>query len=231
MRNKIQFIDSPTERTTAATDAILALIALAAVFYIRQIGQQQPWKANLWAWAFGLLALASVLGTVAHGFQMTESTRTLIWHPLFLALGLLVALFMVGAIYDVWGQAVARRALPIMLAIGVGFFGITLLWPGTFTVFIAYEGVAMLFALGGYFWLAWNGRLDGAWWMVAGILVTIIAAGVQASKAVSFTVVWQFDHNGVYHLIQMVGIVLLVLGLRAALLSSGENVAVVSGLN
>ena len=77
----------------------------------------------------------------------------------------------------------------------------------------------MLLALGGYIWLACQGRLEGTWLMAAGILVTIIAAGVQAGKAVSFTINWSFDHNGVYHLIQMVGIVLLVAGLRKALCS------------
>lgn len=220
MRGGVVFIDIPTEQTTAVTDAILAVMALAAAIYTRQLGSQQPWKANLWAWAFGLLALAALLGTIAHGFKMADATRTLVWHPLFLSLGLLVALFIVGVVYDIWGLAVARRLLPIMLIVGVGFFGVTLLWPDSFLVFILYQAIAMLFALGGYLWLAGRGHLDGAWLMVAGILVTIIAGGVQAS-AVSFTLIWQFDHNGVYHLIQMVGVVLLVAGLREGLVTGG----------
>ena len=81
------------------------------------------------------------------------------------------------------------------------------------------KALAMLFALAGYIWLAFEGSLDGAWLMVAGVLATIPAAGVQASNSVSLTFIWQFDHNGAYHLIQMVGILLLVVGLRAALLA------------
>ena len=104
-----------------------------------------------------------------------------------------------------------------MVVIGVGFLGITLIWPDSFMVFIVYETVAMLFALGGYTWLAWQGRLEGAWLMVIGILTTIVAAGVQAGKLLSFTFIWSFDHNGVYHLIQMVGIGLLLAGLKKAL--------------
>ena len=60
--------------------------------------------------------------------------------------------------------------------------------------------------------------------MAAGVLVTLIAAGVQASGAVSVTLIWQFDHNGLFHLIQMVGVVLLVAGLRAALLADKVSV-------
>ena len=215
MTGNVRFIDSPTEQTTAITDVILAALALAAAIYIRLFGQQQPWKANLWAWAFSLLALAAFLGAIAHGLQMADATRKRVWHPLFLSLGLLMALFTVGVIYDIWGLTIARRVLPIMLIVGIVFFGVTLRWPDTFLVFILYQAIVMLFALGGYLWLAVGGHLAGAWLMVAGILVTIIAGGVQASNAVSITLIWQFDHNGTYHLIQMVGVVLLVAGLRA----------------
>jgi hypothetical protein len=51
--------------------------------------------------------------------------------------------------------------------------------------------------------------------------VTIIAAVVQAGwdgKASPLTFIWQFDQNGLYHLIQMVGVVLLLVGLRMGLL-------------
>lgn len=215
-------IDSPTERTTAATDAILTLLALACVFHLLQIGHQRDsWKVGLWAWTFGLLALAAALGAVAHGFKMSPAANLRFWQPLNLALGLVVALFVVGVVDDVWGLGVAQTVLPVMLGIGVAFFGITLVFPGIFLVFILYEAAAMLFALGAYGWLAVTGRLPGAGWMAAGVLVTLIAAAVQAlwdGKTRPVTFIWQFDQNGLYHLIQMVGIALLLVGLRIGLL-------------
>lgn len=218
MTAKAIFTDIPTEQTTAVTDVILALMALGAAIYLHRIGQQEPWKAGVWAWAFGLLALAALLGASVHGLKMSDVTRIRLWRPLYLLLGVTIALFLVGVVYDIWGTTVARRMLPVMVVISLGFFGITLLWPDRFLVFIIYQGVAMVIALGGYGWLAVTGDLEGAWLMVAGILVTMIAAGVQASGAVSFSFIWEFDHNGAYHLIQMVGLALLVAGLRAALL-------------
>jgi hypothetical protein len=217
----MKFIDIPTEQTTAVTDAILALLSVGGVLYLRQIGERDPWKASLWAWAFGLLALAAGLGAVAHGFQMSEAVNWRFWRPLNLALGLIVALFVVGVIYDLWGRVLAQLALPVMLSVGVIFFGITLLRPGNFLVFIVYEAVAMVFALGAYGWLAATGLLLGAGWLAAGVLVTIVAAAVQAGwdgKASPLTFIWQFDQNGLYHLIQMVGVVLLLVGLRMGLL-------------
>ncbi len=214
----MEFIDIPTEQTTAVTDAILAVMAIAAAVYLHMIGQENHWKTTLWVWVFGLLALAAILGSIAHGFKMSKAFQTFLWYPIYLSLGLLVALFIVAVVYDICGEAIARRVLPIMIVIGVGFWGITLVWPDSFFIFIIYEAVTVLFALGGYTWVAYRGHLEGAWLMAAGIFVTIVAAGVQASKVLSFTFIWSFDHNGVHHLIQMVGIVLLVAGLGKALL-------------
>jgi hypothetical protein len=215
----MKFIDIPTEQTTAITDVILALLALGSALYLRQIGQSDPWKANLWAWAFGLLALAAGLGAIAHGFQMSETVNQWFWRPLNLVLGLVVAMFVVGVIYDLWGLPRAQQVLPILIAMAVVFFGLTLLRPGNFMVFIVYEAVAMLFALGAYGWLTTTGRLPGAGWMAAGVLVTIIAAAVQVGwngRDNPLTLLWQFDQNGLYHLIQMVGVALLLVGLRTA---------------
>jgi hypothetical protein len=167
------------------------------------------------------LAVAAALGAVAHGFKLPGWALKLLWNLLYLSLGFTVALFVVGVINDMWGQRLAYRALPVMLLGGLVFFGLTLLFPGSFLVFIMYEAVAMLFALGAYLRLALEKRLNGAGWMATGILITIIAAGVQATQSLSLSFIWPFDHNGLYHLIQMVGLGALMIGLRADLLSSG----------
>lgn len=195
---------------------------MGCVFHLLQIGQADPWKAAVWAWAFGLLALAAVLGAIAHGFQMSPAANLRFWQPLNLALGLVVALFVVGVVYDLWGLAAAQTVLPVMLVVGAAFFVVTLVFPGIFLVFIVYEAAAMLFALGAYGWLAINNQLPGAGWMAAGVLVTLIAAGVQSlwkGQVRPITFIWQFDQNGLYHIIQMVGVVLLLVGLRIGLLS------------
>ena len=90
----MEFIEIPTEQTTAVTDAILAVLAVAAAaIYLQRISQKNRWKATLWIFVFGLLALASALGAIAHGFKMPTAFQTYLWYPLYLSLGLLVALF------------------------------------------------------------------------------------------------------------------------------------------
>ncbi|MBC8332153.1 MAG: hypothetical protein H8E28_09255 [Anaerolineae bacterium] len=215
----MEFMDIPTELTTAATNAVIVVFMLAFITYFRRFGNKDRWKVNLWVWAAGLQCVAVFFGTIVHGFKLPDTTKLILWQPIYLSLGLLVAIFVVAAIYDVWEQAAARRMLPIMLVIGVTFFGVTLIWTNSFLVFVIYQAVAMLVALGGYTWLASKKRLEGAWWMAAGIVTSIVASGIQASKAVSFTLIWPFDHNGTFHLILIVGFIFLTVGLRSAILA------------
>lgn len=189
------------------------LSAYLAVQFIPFAG----FKWDVWAWAFGLLAFSSLLGAAAHGFEMSQKTNTRLWMPLNLSLGLVLGLFVAGALFDLSGEAVARTVLPFMLAAGCVFFLVTIFIPGNFMTFIAYETAAMLFSLGVYGFLTFKGSLPGADWMLAGVFVTIVAAVVQAVGKAGKSMLWNFDNNGMFHWIQMLGLVLLAAGLRAAL--------------
>lgn len=204
-------IISPYERITAWTDVLMGALA---GFIAYQLAQETGFKPAIWTGAFALLAFSSILGAIAHGYEMSRKTNDRLWMPINLSLGLALGLFVVGALYDLNGEGVARLALPIMLAVGVGFFLFTLWKPGTFMTFIAYEALAMVFALGVYAYLFFTSALAGAGWMLAGVLVTIIAAVVQATGKAGKGIFWYFDNNGVFHLIQMVGMVLLFIGLK-----------------
>jgi len=207
----------PTELTTAATDAILALLALYCIRWLGARRSADPAKVTLWILVLALLAVASLLGAVAHGFDLSADTLYLLWQPLFLSLGLVVALFVVAATYDGLGPAPARRLMIPALVAGACFYLVTLLFPGTFLVFVLYEAVAMLVALALYVRLALVTGRRWAWLMVLGIALNIAAAGIQASGTVRLNLGVPLDHNGVFHLVQMVAIVVLVAGVGKSL--------------
>ena len=77
----------------------------------------------------------------------------------------------------------------------------------------------MVFALGAYIYLAIEQNQPGAWLMAGGILVSIAAAGIQTQKSVAVKIIWLFDHNGVYHLVQAIGLILIIAGLRWSVLN------------
>ncbi len=202
------------EQVTALTDVALGFLAGYAAF---QVFQSSGFKSAVWGWAFALLAFSAFVAALAHGFEMTQKTNERLWMPINLSLGWTLSLFVVGALIDLSGDAIARTALPAALIIGLLFFVITILRPGSFMTFIAYEAVAMLFSLGVYVFIFFQGTLFGTGFMLAGVFVTILAAVVQALGKTGKSIVWYFDNNGVFHLIQMIGIVLLLAGLRVSL--------------
>ena len=133
------------EQMTALTDVALGIFSgYAAV----QIFQSSGLKSAVWGWAFGLLAFSAFVAALAHSFEMTQKTNERLWMPINLSLGWTLSLFVVGALIDLSGDVMARTALPAALIVGLLFFVITVLRPGSFMTFIAYEAMAMLFSLG-----------------------------------------------------------------------------------
>ena len=212
--------NSPTtELTTAGTDLMLAVLAVYAGSALRRLGSRETWKVGIWTWLFGLLALGAVLGAVIHGFAWPKATRSILWMPLYLSLGITVALFAAGAVYDGFGLTASRRALPWLFAVATLFFAATQLGNGTFLWFVRYESAAMVGALGVYAYLFLTRRMPGAAMMTGGVALSIAAAAIQASKKGHFTLIWPVNHDGIFHHVQTAGVVALLEGLKQSLVS------------
>ncbi len=210
----MKLVKDPAEQTTAITDIILALVACGGVLILQwtTVKTGVPWRIHIWSVAIGLIGLAATLGAVAHGLLLEPNHHNRIWQVLNLALSLAVSLFVVGVINDLWGAGLARKALPLLLLAGLGFYLTTLFYPGIFLLFIVYEGLALTLAFCAYLFLAARGE-PGAGFMAGGIMLSMLAAGLQTRKSISFTLIWEFDHNGVYHIVQTLGLLLLIAGL------------------
>ena len=102
-------------------------------------------------------------------------------------------------------------------SLGVIFYLATTVIQRGFILFVICQTPAMSAAFLMYVRLTIGRRLRGAVFMTAAILVNVIAVSIQASNSVGFKFLWQFDHNGVFHLVQMIGILLLYFGLYTAL--------------
>lgn len=186
------------------------------ILYLRRITPPGPRRA-VWLAALALLAAGASLGVVAHGFALAPATVDALWQPLYLALGGSVALFVVGAIADWKGLAAARYALPVMLLVAVAFYFATRWRGGDFRVFVIYEAAALLGALAVYATLHFRRRLPGAGAIALAFALSLAAGVVQAGGRASIEIGWPLDHNGIFHLIQLLGLAVLGRGLGRAL--------------
>jgi hypothetical protein len=210
---------SPTELTTSATDLLLALECMVILLWLRQVKTNARWRIILWSWVIGLAAFSAFLGTIVHGIQMQPSLYSLLWQPLNLSLGLIVSLFIVGACGDWLGKAMAIRLIPWCIALGVLFFGLTIFLNNNFIVFVIFEAAGMVGALAIYSSLAVKQRLKGAAIIAGAIALNLVAAGVQASDLYLHLFI-PFDHNGLFHLLQMVAMIVLALGLGSSMMTN-----------
>ena len=212
------FNELPTELTTSATDAMIAIECVVIIVCLQRRAARDRWKTTLWCWIFGLIGVSAFLGTITHGFILPNPIQDALWRPIYLCLGIMIALFMVGAVYDWRGRAVAARIIPWAIGVGCAFFTMTEVFAGAFLVFVTYEATVMVGVLVIYLFLGVNGQLRGSRVMAAGVLLNLLAAGVQASD-VSFHLLIPFDHNGVFHLIQIAGLGTLAVGLHLGMQS------------
>jgi len=210
----MKLVQDPAEKTTAVTDIILALVAFGGICWLPWYmpDNSAAWRLNIWSAAIGLMGLAAALGAAAHGLVLSDTLQNRIWLALNMALALAVSLFVVGVVHDRWGHEASLKILPYMLIAGAGFYLTTLIYPGTFFLFIVYEALALLFALCVYLVLMLSDR-PGAGLMAGGILLSMVAAGLQANKSIVFKFIWPFDHNGIYHIVQTIGLLFLFAGL------------------
>jgi hypothetical protein len=209
----MKFTASRTERTTAATDVLLSLAALGGIVLLRLPAPPAPWRIHLWSWTFALIAWAAALGGAYHGLVLTERSRILLWRILTACLSMAISLFVVGVVHDAYGEQAAGRILPVLLASGLLIYALSRMFAGLFIVFVVYQALALALALVLYVWLAAQGAPAGAGWMAAGATASMIAAGAQAARNLHVKLIWEFDRNGVFHLVQTLGVILFCVGL------------------
>ena len=217
------FVESPTEQTTAITDLFLSLQSIVAIWILnRSLVKRSVWT-DLWTCLYGLLSAASLLGAISHGLKTTATINTSLWVVIYLALGILMALFLIAAVTLHWSPVLGKRCLPYGMVIAFAFFLITQIWSNSFLLFVIYEAISMLLALILYLSCFCTRRETGAGFLAAGIVVGIIAAAIDAQSTLRFNFIWEFNNHGLFHLVQMISLLLLTVGVCSTNQLAREN--------
>jgi hypothetical protein len=181
-----------SEPVTTLTD--YALAAVCAVLGFRLLD-----RTKFWALAFLSLALAALLGGTWHGFWQSDA----LWKATTLSVGVASFGMAVGsARHTTTGYAL--RALTVVAAIKWVAYSAWMLAQDDFIWVVLDTGVALLIVGALYLW-----RFNG--WMLAGVAVSVLAAVVQASGVRPHE---HFNHNDLYHLIQIAAMLAFYRGLE-----------------
>lgn len=167
---------------------------------------------GFWAWAFLFSAVASASGGTMHGFAavLPAEMKLAAWKLTQFAAGLVSFYFTVGTAKAILAPPYHRLVLALA-AVKLLLYWIWTAAHDAFIFVIIDYGSALLlvFALAGYAW--WRRRSGNEIDFILGVAISILAAVVQAS---GFSLHENFNHNDLYHVIQMVALYFFFRGAR-----------------
>jgi hypothetical protein len=184
------------EPMTVITDYALGGVAAWLSFLLFRSAQT---ARQLWALAFAALAAAAFLGGTWHGFLQSN----LLWKATTLSAGVASFGMVAGSSYAVFSGQARVFALTAALAKLV-VYSAWMLGHDAFLYVVIDTGIAFIVVAALHLW-KWNGPI------LAGVAVSIAGALVQAS---GFRLHEHFNHNDLYHVIQIAALVLLYRGAK-----------------
>lgn len=193
---------------TVLTDYVLGV--LCVILAVRLGLMHAGHCRRYWAWALVISAAAAFCGGTYHGFLPVLSGRAseLLWTSTLWFIG--CAAFC-GTLATAWYWLSPRWRRGVGILAGMKL--ITYLWlttrTGDFLVAIVDYSTAFGFVLIAHGWAWYRTRDPSAGWIVSGVLVSFLAAGIQAAGLAPHP---QFNHNDLYHVVQMIGMWMLYRG-------------------
>lgn len=177
-----------SEPVTAITDYMLVIGAAYFGWWL--------WRAKQMAWAlaFSFTAFASLFGGTYHAFH-----QEVLWKPTVYSLGLASMFLLIGAKPSWTVLAVLKFVIYATWMITHDDFKYVIIDYGITLVIVAIQQSVA--------WFDW--RAESAPWIVGSILVSVFGAMIQQME---IGIHRYFNHNDLYHLIQLFALWLLYRG-------------------
>ena len=196
-----------------ATDYVLALLCCYFAWRLWRVGKGTA-QASVCSWAAGFVCfgLASLAGGTVHGFStiLSEALLQDLWKLTAYAMGLASFFLLTGTLNACTLPSVRRFAMLIPYVQLIVYA----LWMATHDDFryVIYDyAFTNLSILALQLYAGMSHRAVSAPWLAGGVLVSFLAAAVQMNE-ISFH--QHFNHNDLYHVIQMGGMYLFYRGAR-----------------
>ncbi len=197
------------EPMTVITDYLLAALCLGCGWRLmRSSVSQRQLAPRLWAWGLLAMGAGALLGGTYHGIGPDGPgvARVALWKGALVCIGIADWCMLWAAT-----RASFRRPLRTWLTVAVTLkVAVYVVWMSGHDAYryVIWESVASMLLLVGIQLGMVQRREGGPWWIVGAVAVAFVAARVQRSELV---LGW-FNHNDLYHVIQMPGVWLFYRG-------------------
>ncbi len=192
------------EPMTAVTDL---MIAAFAIYIAREL---HAWHGirfmNIhwhWGWAFYMMGIGAFMGAVSHGIgpHFSDASRQLIWKAAIIPVGFTSVFFLMGAFHHSFSFDAVRWLIWIPIAF-LGAYLFVILKEDSFLNVVKFFAPAMGFVFAVMLYSHFGIGSPGTGHVAMGIFIMFLGAGVQVS---GFSLHQHFNHNDIFHIIQMVG--------------------------
>jgi hypothetical protein len=189
------------EPMTMATDYALAAVAGCCCLLIFKRTPLQNSQRH-WALAFAALAVAAALGGTHHGFVIEA-----LWTPTVLAVGIASFAMLAGSAIATTSGRLRQGLIALALA-KLLVYSAWMLGHDEFIYVVVDTGAALLAIAVLHLFFFKNQESK---WMLAGVAVSLVAAAAQAS---GLDLHPSFNHNDLYHVVQIAAMALFYCGAR-----------------
>ena len=190
------------EPMTVLTDILLAAAAIWAGSRIWGVSHTPTHLC--FALSFFLIAVGTLAGATIHAVRHTSLVRwvPLLWRITGIAVGTSVTAMLAGTFYHL--LPVEYADLLRWTVLGLSILYAAWIWRDyRFRNVIVFYSISMAFVLGAMGLSYVSTGSEGAKLIAVGILISFAAAAVQRS---GFTLGRHFNHNDIYHVIQLIGL-------------------------
>jgi hypothetical protein len=198
-----------SEPATLITDYALGAVSAVLGWRLhRSAGNERARK--WWALAFSAAAASALLGGTHHGFAavMSPAVYALSWKATVLAVGVFSFAIVVGSALATTRGA-ARTVVIALAAAQLAAYTAWISVDDQYRYVVLDTAIAMSALLALHGWSAAFRGDAASRWVLAGIAVSAAAAAVQFFQVAPHE---YFNHNDLYHLIQLAAMVLLFKG-------------------
>lgn len=189
--------------TTAFTDLAAAVIIVPAALLIKRKNGEEKLE-KLWLRFFILLGAASFVGFAAHAWMWSSPVYRGIWTGLYGLLYAVVCAFLAVPMYMLFSDAGSSRGMRWVWLTAFAVYITTLILlfldVNPIRLMVAFAFAAVLPGFGMFAYLAVKRGSAAARIALCTLIPQLFGGVFQIVRKGSFTLIWTFDYNSIYHL-------------------------------